>query len=83
MEKNTLLDILEVFKGQSLTAILGAIILYYGSAYTQALAQIQKQVVQIRVQLASINEKYAQKSAVRDYVEQQIEKHLQQYHSNK
>lgn len=45
MEKNTLLDILEVFKGQSLTAILGAIILYYGSAYTQALAEIQKQVV--------------------------------------
>lgn len=83
MQKNTLLTILDAFKGQSLTAILGAILLYYGSTYTESLAQIQKQIVEIRVQLASINQKYAQKSAVRELIDQKIAQHLQLFHSEK
>ena len=82
MEKTTLQNIGEIIKNQGVTGILAIILWIYGSQYAETLAKIQEQIVQIKVQLASINQKYAQKSAVRDYVEQQIEKHLTQYHKN-
>ena len=82
MQKTTLQNIGDILKNQGVTGILAIILWVYGSQYAETLAKIQEQIVQIRVQLASINQKYAQKSAVRDYVQQQIEKHLTQYHKN-
>ena len=64
--ENTIKYFSEVIKSQGLSGLLAIIIWVYGSQYAETLAKIQEQIVQIRVQLASINQKYAQKSAVRD-----------------
>lgn len=78
--QNTIKYFAEVIKSQGLSGLLAIIIWVYGSQYAETLSKIQEQIVQIRVELASINQKYAEKSAVRDYVEQQMEKHLQLFH---
>lgn len=83
MQKTTLQNLLQIFKGQSLTAILGALIFYFGSSYTDALAQIQKEVIEIKVELARINEKYAQKQQVRNMIDQAIDKHVNLLHAQK
>lgn len=80
--QNTIKYFSEIIKSQGLSGLLAIIIWVYGSQYAETLAKIQEQIIQIRVQLASINQKYAQKSAVRDYVEQQIDKHIEQFHKN-
>lgn len=80
--QNTIKYFTDVIKSQGLSGLLAIIIWVYGSQYAETLAKIQEQIIQIRVQLASINQKYAEKSAVRDYVEQQIERHINLFHSN-
>ena len=81
--ENTIKYFSEVIKSQGLSGLLAIIIWVYGSQYAETLAKIQEQIVQIRVQLASINQKYAQKSAVRELIDQKIAQHLQLFHNEK
>ena len=80
--QNTIKYFADVIKSQGLSGLLAIIIWIYGSQYAETLSKIQQQIVEIKVQLASINERYAQKTAVRDYVDAQMERHLQLFHQN-
>ena len=80
--QNTIKYFAEVIKTQGLSGLLAIIIWVYGSQYAETLSKIQQQIVEIKVQLASINERYAQKTAVRQLIDQKIEQHLNLFHQN-
>lgn len=78
--QNTIKYFAEVIKTQGLSGLLAIIIWVYGSQYAETLAKIQEQIVEIRVELASINERFAEKQAVRNMIDQAVDKHINQFH---
>lgn len=81
--QNTIKYFADVIKSQGLSGLLAIIIWVYGSQYAETLVKIQEQIVEIRIELASINERFAEKDAVRKMIDEATAKHLYQYHNIK
>ena len=58
------------------------LLLFYGyGTFNTQLTNIQKEIVEVKITLAKMEEKYAQKEAVREMITAAIDKLQQKYHS--
>ena len=73
-------NVLKVLKEQGLSAVLILILLFFMNDFSDQLSEIKKDIISIKVQLASMNEKYAQKEQVRKMIDESISKHVYTFH---
>ena len=72
-----------MLKEQGLSAVLIFILLFFMNDFSTQLAEIKKDIISIKVELASMNEKYAEKEQVRKMIDEAVGKHLYQWHGVK
>lgn len=83
MQKTLVDNIIEFLKQQGLVGVLCLLLVYFFGTFSTQLADIQKEMLEIKIQLAKMEEKYAEKQAVRDMITNAIQKLQTKYHSNK
>ena len=72
-----------MLKEQGLSAVLIFILLFFMNDFSTQLTEIKKDIISIKVELASMNEKYAEKEQVRKMIDEAMGKHLYQWHGVK
>ena len=83
MEHTFSQNIIKMLKEQGLSAVLIFILLFFMNDFSTQLTEIKKDIISIKVELASMNEKYAEKEQVRKYIQQSMARHLYQFHNIK
>lgn len=82
MDKSFVENVTKFLKQQGIFGLMVLLLVYgYGTFNTQ-LANIQKEIVEVKITLAKMQEKYAEKEAVRDMITTAVEKLEQKYHTN-
>lgn len=88
--QNTVKFFADVIKGQGVAGVLAIIIWIYGSAidtrlneFNSRLNEITKEIVSIKIELASMNASYIDKDETRRLIDQAIGKHLMSAHGVK
>lgn len=82
MEKSFVENVTKFLKQQGIFGLMVLLLVYgYGTFNTQ-LANIQKEIVEVKITLAKMEEKYAQKEAVREMITAAVDKLQQKYHSS-
>lgn len=83
MDKSFVENLTKFLKQQGIFGLMVLLLVYgYGTFSTQ-LANIQKEIVEVKIVLAKMEQKYAQKQAVREMITTAVEKLEQKYHSNR
>lgn len=83
MQKTLVDNIISFLKQQGLVGVLCLLLVYFFGSFSTQLADIQKEMLEIKIQLAKMEEKYAEKQAVREMITTAIQKLQTKYHSNK
>ena len=75
-------NLTKFIKQQGVFGLMCLLLVYgYGTFSTQ-LASIQKDIVSVQITLAKMQEKYAEKEAVRQMIETAVQKLENKYHKN-
>lgn len=83
MDKSFVETVTKFLKQQGIFGLMVLLLVYgYGTFNTQ-LANIQKEIVEVKITLAKMQQKYAEKQVVRDMIATAVEKLEQKYHTNK
>lgn len=90
MEKNALQSFIDIIKSNGAVGVIAILLFYFGNTFNSSLNEfnnrltdITKEIVEIKIQLASMRATYIDKDETRKIVEQAFNKHIQQYHNNK
>ena len=83
MQKTLVDNIISFLKEQGLVGVLCLLLVYFFGTFSTQLADIQKEMLEIKIQLAKMQQKYAEKQVVRDMITTAIEKLENKYHNNK
>lgn len=84
MENASFIQSLTKFlKEQGLIGVMCLLLVYFLGTFTTQLTDIQKELIDMKITLAKMQQKYAEKAAVREYVQQQFAKHIQMFHNGK
>lgn len=95
MQKTTLESFVQIIKNNGGIGILAIILFYFFSTFNGQLKQfndkfgdfntrldnISKQIVEIKIELASMNAKYIDREETRRMVEDKIRQHEERYHN--
>ena len=78
----------QIIKKDGLLGVLIIMLFYFGNTFNSSLNEfnnrltdITKEIVEIKIQLASMRATYIDKDETRKIVEQAFNKHIQQYHN--
>lgn len=79
---------LQIIKKDGLLGVLILMLFYFGNTFNSSLNEfnnrltdITKEIVEIKIELASMRATYIDKDETRKIVEQAFNKHIQQYHN--
>ena len=81
MDKSFVENITKFIKQQGAFGLMVLLLVYGYATFSTQLANIQKEIVEVKIVLAKMEQKYAQKQAVRDMITTAIDKLEQKYHS--